>query len=169
MNVSHSTARRFIAGEEQATCEVYEAYRKLLYFVIGTIVGNEEDTKDVFQETFAKILVSRAKIKEPKNLQSFLLTSARNCAIDFVRKRDALVDYSCLLDIYGEEDRDNAVVQELLSGLTNLEATIVIYKVEWGFSFQEIASFTGLSRQTVSSHYQQAMRELRKRYSQNVH
>lgn len=108
VNVSHSATCRFIAGEEQATCEVYETYRKLLYFVIGTIVGNEEDTKDVFQETFAKILASRAKIKEPKNLQSFLLTSARNCAIDFVRKRNALVEYSCLLDIYGEEDRDNA-------------------------------------------------------------
>jgi RNA polymerase sigma factor (sigma-70 family) len=172
LNVSQSTARRFLAGEEEAFNEVYSAYRKLLYFIIGSIVGNSEDAEDVFQDVFLHVYKNRGNIKNSGDLHWYLVRSARNEALSFVQKRDALVDYSPLLDVYGKEDtKENLFLEEMLEGLSNGEAMTVIYKVEWGFSFKEIASLMGVTRQSVAKYYRSGMGKLKRRYGgeKNVH
>lgn len=168
MNVSQTTARRFVEGDEAAFSEVYSAYRKLLFFIIGSIVGNSSDAEDVFQEVFLSIWKSRQNIKNSGDLHWYLITTAKNEALSFVRKRDALVDYSSLLDVYGKEEH-NAFLDDLLKGLSSMEANVVIYKVEWGFSFEEIARLTGYTRQTIAKYYHEGMKKLRQQNQEANH
>jgi RNA polymerase sigma factor (sigma-70 family) len=170
LNVSQSTARRFIEGDEDAFNEVYSAYRKLLYFIIGSIVGNAEDAKDVFQEVFLNVYKNRGNIKKSGDLHWYLVQSARNEALSFVKKRDALVEYSPFLDEEGQDEgKENLFLEEMVQGLTSNEAIAVSYKVEWGFSFVEIASLTGLSRQSVAKYYRSGMGKLKARYGEEKH
>jgi RNA polymerase sigma factor (sigma-70 family) len=170
LNVSQSTARRFIEGDEDAFNEVYSAYRKLLYFIIGSIVGNKEDAQDVFQEVFLNVYKNRSNIKKSGDLHWYLVQSARNEALSFVKKRDALLDYTPFLDEEGsEESKENLFLEEMVQGLETKEALAVTYKIEWGFSFVEISSLTGITRQSVAKYYRSGIAKLKARYGEEKH
>lgn len=161
VNVSLGVAKKFIEGEPSAIQTVYLSYRKLLFFIIVSIVKNESDANDVYQDVFTELLQKPNAIQDPKNLHSYLINSAKNAAINFVKKRDALIDYQSLLDFYANEEQDNPYLQEVTEGLPSLEAVVVIYHLNYGFSFVEIAKITNLSRQTVSSYYHKGIKDLR--------
>lgn len=162
MNVSLTTAKEFIAGDAAATQEVYLAYRKLLYFVIVTIVGNEEDAKDVYQDVFLNLLSHRGAITDPKNLHSYLVAMAKNAAINYVKKRDSLVEYSSLLDFYGEEERHNSYLQDLNTFLSDRENIVVTYRLAYGFTIREVATLTNVSPRQINIIYSQAIHKLRR-------
>jgi RNA polymerase sigma-70 factor, ECF subfamily len=162
LRIPLSTARGFIAGDEEAISEVYLSSRKLLYFIIRSIVANKDDADDVYQETFVRILASRAAIKSPKCLERYLTQCAKNAALNFVRERGVRIDACELMDAYGEEDHKNSYLQEFMPFLSDLENAVAVYKIEYGFSFREIAALTGVSRQTADSAYRDALRKIRK-------
>lgn len=166
MDISKATAQRFLEGDDRAIEEVYVTYRRLLYFIIISILKDPDDSEDVLQDVFSSLLTKRPAIK-PSKLQSYLCQSAKNTAINFAKKRDALIDYSDLLDVYGENDASNPYLQDLLSGLSDLENIVVVYKIVYDFSFREIASLTGLSRQHANNLYHQALKKMRKIYGAN--
>src|SRR5574344_1086731 len=74
----------------------FNDYSKLVYFVISRYVNNIEDIKDLTLETFTKYYININSVKNPK---PFLTTSARNLAIDFLRKNKGIV-----LDELHDED-----------------------------------------------------------------
>jgi RNA polymerase sigma-70 factor (ECF subfamily) len=164
LKVSERTARLFIEGNEAAIGLVYQSYKSLLYFIIVSIVKNNEDAQDVYQDVFAEVIRNRGNIKKPKDLHWYLVSSAKNKALNFVMKRDALVDYVSLMDLYSEDEKDNGFVQEVTAGLNDLEGIIFLYKYQYGFTFEEIARLTGLSRQTVAKYYKVGLGDIRKQY-----
>lgn len=167
MEITTKCAERFLKGDEAAAEEVYLAYRRLLYFIIVSIVKNKEDAEDVFQDLFTALVAKRPSVKASK-LQSYLCQSAKNAAINFAKKRDSLVDYSDGIDVlYGENDHSNPYLQGLLSGLSDKENIIVVYKVVYDFSFREIASLTGISRQSANTIYREALKKMKKLYGGN--
>jgi len=167
LELNLKTAKSFIAGDTEAVNDVYNEYRKLLFFIIVSITKNEQDANDVFQTVFTEILENPPRHIKPEKLQQYLCESAKNQAINFIKKRDALIDYSDLLDIYGEEDCDNSFMQSLLSGLSDVENTIIVYKIVYDFSYREISSLTGLSRQNCINIYKRALIKMRKLYGDN--
>lgn len=164
MEVSSQVAQAFLKGDPKAVEQVYVAYRRLLYFVIVTIVKNEEDANDVFEELFVSFLSEKARPEDPQRLSSYLTQSAHNAAINFAKKRDALIDYSDLMDVYGEEEQDNSYLQSLLEGLSDLENIVFTYKIVYDFSFRDISALTGIPRMSVHRLYREALKKAHKLY-----
>jgi RNA polymerase sigma-70 factor (ECF subfamily) len=162
LHIPLSTARGFLAGDVNATSEVYLSCRKLLYFIIRSIVANKDDADDIYQEVFANVLANRSAIKSPYNLERYLVRCAQNAALNFIKKRESLIDYSELMDAYGEDDHKNSYLQEFMPFLTDLENAVSVYKIEYGFSYREIATFTGVSRQTANNAYKSAVKKIKK-------
>lgn len=166
MEINTGAAKQFLEGDDRAFEEIYNSSRRLLYFIIISILKDPSESEDVLQEVFANLLAKRPKVK-PSKLQSYLCQSAKNAAINTAKRRDSLIDYSDLLDVYGEEDHDNPYLQNLLEGLTDRENIIVVYKIVYGFSFREIARLTGISRQSANTLYKTALKKMRKTYGDN--
>jgi RNA polymerase sigma-70 factor (ECF subfamily) len=164
VEVPIQVARDFIKGDSQAVEQVYVAYRRLLYFIIVSIVKNEEDANDVFEELFASFLSKEKSLSDPARLNFFLEQSARNAAINFAKKRDSLIDYTDLMDVYGEDEQDNSYLQSLLEGLSDLENIVFAYKIVYGFSFREIERLTGIPRQNAHRLYGKALKKARRLY-----
>ncbi len=169
MRIPLKTARRFLHGDEQAIAEVYLASRHLLYFVIRSLVTDKDDADDVYEDVFARVLAARSSIKDPRHLRDYLVKAAQNAALDAVRKKARPLDYTDLMDAYGEEDHGNAYLQEFAPYLSDLEVAVLVYRLEYGFSYREIASLTGVSRQTANDAYHRTLRILKKKLGGKDH
>ena len=86
MSISKSTIQAFILGNEDAIGKVYDEYKNLMYFVIANYISLPEDCEDVLSEAFIKALEHRTDLKDPSKIKSFLVTIARNTALDFLKK-----------------------------------------------------------------------------------
>ena len=124
MAISKNIILKFINGDNEATAEVFEEYRNLLYFIIASYITNQNDCDDVLSETYLKIMLHRSELKDPNKLKQFLTSIAKNEAILFLKKHS----HNELLyidEIYGEVDKHNSLLDEISPGLSNKE-TIVL-------------------------------------------
>lgn len=163
MNVSLQTATQFLKGEETAISEVYRAYRKLLYFIIATYVPSKEEAADVYQETFLKVLSKREELKNPAALHTYLCQSAKNCAIDYLKKKQTNLDPELEETLVGEE---NASLDSLLPfDLTPEEKAIAGYHLGFELSWKEISELTGIPVSTAKLRYASAKKKIKEAYS----
>lgn len=162
MNVSKLTAKRFIDGDEGATVEVYQAYKRLLYFIIATYVDKMEDCDDVYQNVFLKILSKRGEISSPSSLHYYLCQTAKNEAIDYAKKSRHEETSDEMEEAIGESE--SALDYLLPYDLTQEEKAIVGYRVNFGFSHKEIAEMLGTSVPTVKRRYAEALRKIKGAY-----
>ena len=66
--------------------KLVEYYRfPLLYFITG-IIGNLTDAEDVVEDTFARMLFKKPRLKNEAAIKTYLFTSAKNIATDYLRK-----------------------------------------------------------------------------------
>ena len=80
---------RLQKGDKSALGNIYDAYNKLVYGLIYTILKGKEESEDCLQEVFVQLWEKADQFDPSKgNLYSFLLTIARNKAIDVTRSRD---------------------------------------------------------------------------------
>ena len=57
-----------------------ERYSDMIYRIAVTITKNEEDAKDVFQETFLRLVRNHEKIVSEEHLKAWLIRVVSNCA-----------------------------------------------------------------------------------------
>ena len=161
MSISKKTIQRFKNGDEVATGEVFEEYKNLLYFIIATYVSNPSDCDDLLSETFLKAIEHRNELNDLSKIKSFLCTIAKNEALQFLRKsKDITINYAD--EIYGQNDRGNALLDIFGSSLTNKETVILYYKAVFSFTWKEITLETGIPESTAKLIYKKAKEKLRK-------
>ena len=162
MATSNSTFHDFVKGDQDAISRVFLEYKNLLYFVIASYVDSKEDCNDVLSDAFMKAVQHREEIKEPSKLKTFLCTIARNEAINFSKKNRELPNSELVEEIYGVEDRGNAVLDMLEPLLSNKETIVIYYKAVFSYTWEEIFEETGIPVSTARLLYKTAKEKLRK-------
>ena len=160
--ISSKTFTNFIHGDELATQEVYEEFRNLAYFVIATYISNADDCNDVLSNTFLRVLENRQSIENAKNFKQFICTTAKNEAINFMKKEYRSVPTDLIDEMYGSADKSNDVLNLLEPLLTNKEVIVVYYKVIFEMTWEEITRETGIPSSSARLIYKQAKAKLRK-------
>ena len=160
--ISRKTFNLFISGDEAATQQVYEEYRNLAYFVIATYVCNIDDCNDVLSDTFLKVLQNKEKIKDVLGLKQFICSTAKNEAINFLKKDNRLIKTELIDEMYGVEDKNNDALNLLEPILTNKEVIVVYCKVFFGLSWDEIRKETGIPSSSARLIYKTAKQKLKK-------
>ena len=160
--ISSKTFTQFQNGDELATQEVYEQYRNLAFFVIATYISNSEDCNDVLSNTFLKVLENRQSISNHKNLKQFICSTAKNEAINFLKKESHLIKTELIDEMYGSTDKSNDVLNLLEPHLSNKEVIVVYYKVIFEMTWEEITKETGIPSSSARLIYKQAKAKLRK-------
>jgi RNA polymerase sigma factor, sigma-70 family len=163
MNVSIRTATNFIRGDDVAAAEVYQAYRKLPYFIIVAYVKTKEDAEDVYQETFTRVLTNRSTIASPSALHSYLCQTARNCAIDCAKNKEENLNPE-VEESLGENEP--TPLESLLPlNLSVEEKTIAGYRIGFGLSWKEISELISIPMSTAKLHYHEAKKKIKETYS----
>lgn len=143
---------------------IYDSYFKLVYFCIAGYVTNKEDIEELSNDVFLKFFNHLDNIRIDGSIKYYLTTSAKNTAINFVKKQKLLLTSENLHLIPSEEPKsyDSDLIDKIKESLTKEESELVIEHVVIGKSLREIARETKESSNTVKSRYRRSIMKLRK-------
>ena len=128
------------------------------------ILANRQDSEDVVQEVFARLVGARAPAK-PEAMERYLRTAVRNECFSVLRRRQRVPDAGdegLLEAVAHDTDPDERIALDAaLRALPVEQREVVHLRVFEGRTFQEIADETSESINTVASRWRYAMEKLR--------
>lgn len=81
-----SSYSRFLSGDNEALGELVEKYNKGLVFYLSGMLKNVALAEDMAADAFVEILVKKPRLKTEQTFCAYLYRSARNNAIDELRR-----------------------------------------------------------------------------------
>ena len=185
--------QRMARGDRDALREVYEAYLKLIFSVCLNQLKQREAAEDVASEFFIRLFRVAGSFRADGHHKAWMITIAKNMCIDYMRKNGremAVLDEP--VDDEGDSVRevsdggagqspmfhrsdgpelaeqaaDRLTLEAAMQLLTEIQKEILDLKLTAGFTFREISEMLGMAQGTVSWHYNEAIKKLR-RYLQD--
>lgn len=152
-------------GDSTAFNIVYANYRALLFFIIVSIVKNEEDAKDLLQDAFVRIYEAAPSLQSNEKFHAWASGIAKNLALNHLKARQREVELTDdALELIGREDETFHFLQDWNASLSDAENAIIAYKIVYDFTFQEIAQLLHTPLSTVYKIYREALKKLKKSY-----
>ena len=151
-----------------------EQLKGILYSFAFKLTKNNEDSKDLYQETAFRALVNKDKFREGTNMKAWLFTIMRNIFINDYRKK---AKQNTMLDATDNNfyinsgnktvinDANSSIfIKELEKMVEHLDDSIRIPFVMhyYGYKYQEIADQLDLPLGTIKSRIFFARKELKK-------
>ncbi len=162
------------AGDFRQYERLIDAYQKPLYVFIWRMVHDEDDAKDICQDTFFKAYRKIRSFKEESKFSSWLFRIGYRKALDFIgkkkRQRTALGKMETASQAAGNEKefeirQADSVIGKIIDGLHQNHRTALhlFYKEEMTYS--EIASVMKVPINTVKSHIHRGKEIIRDKLS----
>ena len=155
-------------GDKNALGQLYTLCSPAVYSFALSILRNEEDAKDVLQDTFVTVYRQVSGYRPRGNPMAWILTIAKNLCLMQLRQRKKTAD-TPLEDLAfaltapdGVLTEDRLVIEGCLNQLNDEERQIVILHAVAGIKHREIAKLLDLALPTVLSKYNRALKKLRK-------
>ena len=141
--------------------ELYEPVYKDMYRLAYYYLGNAQDAEDVVGETVLKAYEKFASLRKKEAFKSWIFTILVNQCMTFLRKK-TIKGTSELIEEPSFESsmEDKAVVEELLSVLSEEERQIVVLSVFGGYKGEEIAKILHIKHSTVRTKYRRALKKM---------
>jgi RNA polymerase sigma-70 factor, ECF subfamily len=160
---------RVALGNHLAFSEIYDRYRRPLYYAGMRYLGDSFLAEDLVQDVFTNVL-RRASSFDPGrgNFSSWLYRIARNRAVDLIRHRNTLssVGEEPLLWVAGGQEPEASVdgldVAGALSRLPDKQRTLLVLAYFEGLSQSEISRRTGVPLGTVKTRTTAGLKKLRR-------
>lgn len=159
-------AKRIAKQDQSAFAELYEKTRKIVYSICLSIVKDSGIAEDLTQETFVCVWSEIGNFRG-KGLKTWVLTIARNKALNVLRKRkrETVVDFfederTSVCESVETNITTGIVLSVALDRLEETDRQIVLLKNS-GMKTKEIAMFLEMPRGTVSWRYSEALKNLK--------
>lgn len=161
---------------EERVTRLFEAnYERLLRYV-ARLLGCTQEAEDIVQQTFLKLYTQLMQRRNIKNPDGWLTHTARNLAIDYLRKQHARLLVDCpLVEIQDMVISPNDPVADLLqkeriqcvcmilAAMPPQERACLKLRAR-GLSYKEIAAVLHISINTVGPTLAHGLRKLRAGY-----
>ena len=168
-------------GDESAFAELVKENLPLIYRYLFRLTGNEAVAEDLAQETFVRVWKNLSRFDTEKPFRPWLYRIARNCAYDFLRKKNT-VPFSYLSESEqlkleslpdanvspvenAEKTETTTFVNTLLSELSEIEREILTLHYLDELSVPEIAEILKKPEETIRTRLRrarEAFREVKK-------
>ncbi|WP_107925511.1 RNA polymerase sigma factor [Lysinibacillus parviboronicapiens] len=161
--------------EEKSQIEqLYDAYHRDVYHFALYYTNSKQEAEDITQETFLKVLKQLRQLKDRNKIKTWILSIARNTAVDIHRKQkikrlltEKLNRQPLISNIQEppeiiEKNEQWYTVQEALMTLKSHDRTIIICRMLKDYTIQETAAILGISEVKVRVDFHRAMARLRK-------
>jgi RNA polymerase sigma-70 factor (ECF subfamily) len=171
----------FLGGNEDSFAVLVERHISMTYKFTYRYLGNADDTNDVVQEVFIKAWKYLKRFDVNRNFRTWLLTIAKNTALDFIKKKKPLLfskieegdgDLDAFLapyiesadlpdEILGKKDTKERL-EGVLSELAPSYRTVLTLRYTEHLKFREIAEILQEPIDTVKSKHRRGLILLRK-------
>ena len=152
----------------------FEKNKQTLFQYALYRVGNIEDAEDLVANTYYEILKIQID-RKITNLKPYVYRSLSNACSKFLRDRNTLSldnasweNLSTDIDNHDEDFIEEfSKINEILSGLSQVENEIIRFKIYGEMTFREIGEILSKSENTVRTAYYRALLKIRTRLSIN--
>lgn len=155
-------------GNNNALGTIYDLTSKGVFTFVLPIVKNYATAEDVMQQTYIKIYENINSYNENTNPQNWILTIAKNIAINEYNKNKNKIDFDyneegllpdglCVLD----ESLDTPIIKLANKCLTEDEFKIVMMYTIGEYKHREIAEILNMPIGTVTWKYKNALNKLK--------
>ena len=154
-------------NEKEGLRRIYEDYNPMVYSAVWEILRNREDAEDVTSEFFIRLWDVAGTYRPGRGHRAWMLTIARNMAIDYLRKRrreepaEILPEDASAGETVEEKAVNTLSLEQALSKLKDEERQILDLKIMGGLKFREIAALLGKPQGTVAWCYRTAIGKLK--------
>ncbi len=137
MNYDDKTITQMLSDpkkQRQAFSMVVSQYSEPLYWKIRRIVLNHDDANDVLQNVFLKAWNNLGDFQQKSKISTWLYRIAVNESLDFLRRQktasmvsadeDIMVGNRLMADEYFDGDEAQALLQEAISRLPDVQRTV---------------------------------------------
>ncbi|WP_347860834.1 sigma-70 family RNA polymerase sigma factor [Salimicrobium sp. PL1-032A] len=163
--------RRILEKDKDALETLYDKYEKLLFSFSYKMTGNHGLSEEVVQDVFMKLWTQKGTYDESKGkFSSWLLTIARNAAIDLMRKkkdtpyeleeRDALQNEEPSIEEKYEWKEEATAVRKAMKVLKDEQQKVIRLFYFDAKSHREIAEELELPLGTVKGRIRMALKHL---------
>jgi RNA polymerase sigma factor (sigma-70 family) len=129
-----------------------DQYADGLYRFILKNIKNEDEARDVVQDSFEKMWKNHININAAKS-KSYLFTTGYHTMIDAIRKKKQTVDYSEVNEenlFYSNHYNDvKKIVNEAVNLLPAQQKAVITLRDFEGYSYKEIGEIVGLNESQV--------------------
>lgn len=151
-------------------------YSEMLYWKIRRIVMFHDDADDVLQNTLMKAWKSLDSFRGDSKLTTWLCRIAINESLDFIRHKQALVIVSSdsttdnvgvsiheklMADEYFDGDSAEALLQEAISQLPDVQRTVFLMRYYDEMKYSEISSILNTSEGALKASYHIAVTKIK--------
>lgn len=154
-------------GDADAIKIIYDISGRQILALADAILRDRSSAEDVLQETVIKIIEGIGTYRKGGNAKAWILTIARNTALDMKRRQGSTVD----IDEYANQDADGfsygpedigrrLMLEDALSTLDTVSRQIVILKAVAGLRHAQIGELLGLTADAVRKRYRRALTRL---------
>lgn len=142
--------------------QLIEVDKERLYKLAYIYMKNEEDAKEIVQETVYKAFINIKKLKNIEAFNGWITKILVNSSMDYIRKRKKLV-------FIGEEklqgmeatEKDYLDLYEAVDRLQGLDKTVIILKYFEDYKIKDIALILDISESKVKNHLNKGLKLLR--------
>jgi len=157
-------------GRQKVFPRIVDQYSQSLYWKIRSIVLAHEDADDVLQNTFLKAWKSLPTFQGKAKLSTWLYRIAINESLGFLRHQktaalssadaDLSVAYRLLADDYFDGDKSQAVLQEAIATLPDVQRTVFTLRYYDEMKYSEISEILGTSEGSLKASYHIAVQKI---------
>ncbi len=149
---------------------IVDQYSQPLYWKIRSIVLSHDDADDVLQNTFMKAWKNLPTFQGKSKISTWLFRIAINEALDFLRHQKSMIQTSSdaepgianrlLADEYFDGDRGQAVLQEAIATLPDVQRTVFTLRYYDELKYSEISKILGTSEGALKASYHIAVQKI---------
>ena len=157
-------------GRQKVFPMIVDQYSQSLYWKIRSIVLTHEDADDVLQNTFLKAWKSLPTFQGKAKLSTWLYRIAINESLGFLRHQktaalssadaDLSVANRLLADEYFDGDKSQAVLQEAIATLPDVQRTVFTLRYYDEMKYSEISEILGTSEGSLKASYHIAVQKI---------
>lgn len=165
------------ATRKEGFSAMVRQYSEQLYWHIRHIVLNHEDANDVLQNTFLKAWKNLDTFQGKSSLGTWLYRIAVNESLDFIRRQkqqgnisadeDLGVANRLLADEYFDGDHTQALLQEAVSKLPDVQRTVFTMKYFEDKKYSEISKILQTSEGALKASYHLAVKKITEYFESN--
>lgn len=154
-------------GDRDGLKEVYEEYVSYIYGIVRALLHNKEEAEDITGDFFVRLWEKSDTYKPGGGHKGWMATIARNMAVDYIRKHKREEFSETVSEKESDENIEQQVladisINEALATLKESERKVVHLKIMGELTFKEIAEILNQPMGTVTWHYNQAIKKLRR-------
>ena len=157
-------------GELHRYGEIVERFDQRVRRTIRRNVSEAALLEDLVQETFYRAFKQLHKLKDPTQLEAWLVTIAHHCVMDHFRQANRRSDRERkAVETQQARQREQAQsaktrwIWEEVAELSAANMEILRLRYQWALSYQEIANRLGVPESTIRGRIYEARKSLKRR------